>query len=43
MSGHAYSEKALVERAAMEVLSALQWARANAYEEAFGPGGRRGR
>jgi type I restriction enzyme, R subunit len=43
MTAHAYSEKALVERSAMEILAALGWRTLSAYEETFGPGGTLGR
>ena len=43
MGSHAYSEKALVEEAAMEVLTALGWKAVAASDETFGPGGTFGR
>ena len=43
MTSHAYTEKALVERATMEVLASLGWATESAAEETFGEGGTLGR
>lgn len=43
MTAHAYTEKALVERATVEVLAALKWTTVSAEEETFGPGGTLGR
>jgi type I restriction enzyme R subunit len=43
MTSHAYTEKALVERAALEVLASLGWTTVSAEEEAFGPNGTLGR
>jgi len=43
VTAHAYTEKALVEQAAMEVLSALAWTTVSADEEIFGPTGTLGR
>jgi type I restriction enzyme R subunit len=43
MMAHAYSEKALVESAALEVLSSLGWATVSADDEVLGVGGTLGR
>jgi type I restriction enzyme R subunit len=43
MSPHAYTEANLVEQAAMEILTDLQWQTANATDETFGAGGAFGR
>lgn len=43
MSPSAYTELALVEAAAMEVLAALDWPGVSATDETFGPGGTLGR
>ncbi len=43
MSPNAYTELALVEAAAMEVLAALDWPVVSAVDETFGPGGTLGR
>jgi type I restriction enzyme R subunit len=43
MSPHAYTEKALVERATMELLASLGWDTVSAAEETFGPAGTLGR
>ncbi len=43
MTAHAYSESALVEKAAMEVLAALNWTTVSADEETFGTVGTLGR
>lgn len=43
MTSHPYSEKALVERATMEILESLGWAKVSAEAETFGPHGTLGR
>ena len=43
MSGHAYTEKALVERATMDLLAAMGWSALSADGETFGVGGPLGR
>ncbi len=43
MTSHAYSEKALVEQSAEEILADLGWTPASAAKETFGPSGTLGR
>src|SRR5882672_11806711 len=43
MTANAYSEKALVEQSAMELLDALDWVTASARDEVFGASGTFGR